>query len=84
MVLAAERIELTVRLDNTRPVEVSDLGQSLQALGKQYDEFVVSHGFDQTPANAQLFVTHLESVTLPPNFIQRRLESDRRFCPHGR
>jgi hypothetical protein len=55
---------LTVRIDNTRPVEISDLGRSLQALGKQFEEFVVSHGYDQTPANAQLFVSHLETGSI--------------------
>lgn len=41
---AHDRAELTVRLDTGRAVEVSDLGRSLQALGKQYEEFVVAHG----------------------------------------
>jgi hypothetical protein len=59
-----ERAELTVTLKNTRPVEVSDLGRSFQAFGKQYEEFVVAHGFDPTPANAQLFVTHLETGSI--------------------
>ena len=39
---AHDRAELTVRLDTGRAVEVSDLGRSLQALGKQYEEFVVA------------------------------------------
>jgi hypothetical protein len=56
--------ELTVRIDNTRPIEISDLGRTLQALGKQYEEFVVSHGFDQTPTNAQLFISHLETGSI--------------------
>jgi hypothetical protein len=81
-VLTTERVELTVRLDNTRPVDVSDLGQSLQAIGKQYEEFVVSHGY-QTPANARLFVTHLETgsiiITLqtlldPASFLLKHVE----------
>ncbi len=55
---------LTVRIDNTRPVEIADLGRSLQALGKQYEEFVVSHGYDPRPANAQLFVTHVETGSI--------------------
>jgi hypothetical protein len=63
-VAETERVELTVRIDNTRPVEVADLGQSLQALGKQYEEFVVSHGFDHRPANARLFVAHLETGSI--------------------
>src|SRR5215813_1236201 len=58
------RAELVVRLDTRRPVEVSDLGRSFQALGKQYEEFVVAHGYDQTPGNAQLFVTHLETGSI--------------------
>jgi hypothetical protein len=60
----ADVVELDVRLDNTRPVEVSDLGNALHALGKQYEEFVVSHGFDQTPGNARLFVTHIETGSI--------------------
>jgi hypothetical protein len=55
---------LTFRIDNARPVEISDLGRSLQALGKQFEEFVVSHGYDQTPANARLFVSHLETGSI--------------------
>ena len=42
---ASDGIELTVKLQNTRPVEVSDLGRSFQALGKQYADFVVTHGW---------------------------------------
>jgi hypothetical protein len=57
-------LRLTVRIDNTRPVEITDLGRSLQALGKQYEDFVVLHGYDQTPANAQLFVSHLETGSI--------------------
>jgi hypothetical protein len=57
-------ISLTVRIDNSRPVEIADLGRSLQALGRQYEEFVVSHGYDPTPANAQLFVTHVETGSI--------------------
>jgi hypothetical protein len=56
--------ELKVRLENSRPVEVSDLGRSLQALGEQYKEFVVAQGYDPIPGNAQLFVTHLESGSI--------------------
>jgi hypothetical protein len=61
---ADRRAELVVRLNTSRPVEVSDLGRSFQALGKQYEEFVVAHGYDQTPGNAQLFVTHLETGSI--------------------
>jgi len=57
-------VSLTVRIDNTRPVEITDLGRSLQALGKQYEEFVVSHGYDHTPANAQLYISHLETGSI--------------------
>jgi hypothetical protein len=59
-----ERVELTVRLDNTRPVEVGDLGRSLQALGKQYEDFVIRHGFEPAPANAHLFIAHLETGSI--------------------
>ena len=59
-----ERAELTIRLNTGRPVEVSDLGRSLQALGKQFEEFVVAHGYDHAPGNAQLFVTHLETGSI--------------------
>ncbi|SRR5260370_28872862 len=55
---------LVVRIDNTRPVEISDLGRTLPALGKQYEEFVVSHGYDQTPGNARLFVSHVETGSI--------------------
>jgi hypothetical protein len=55
---------LDVRLDNTRPIEVSDLGNALNALGKQYEEFVVTHGFDQIAGNARLFVTHIETGSI--------------------
>jgi hypothetical protein len=33
----ADAVELDVRLDNTRPVEVSDLGNALHALGRTGD-----------------------------------------------
>ena len=36
-VARGENLTLTITLKNTKPVEVVDLGLSLQALGKQYE-----------------------------------------------
>jgi hypothetical protein len=49
-----ERAELQFVLHNRRPVDVTDLGQSLQAFGREYEEFVLDHGYEIPPVNARL------------------------------
>jgi hypothetical protein len=58
-----EHAELRVVLDNSRPVDVTDLGRSLEALGREYEEFVVGR-FEPPPVNARLYVSHVESGTI--------------------
>jgi hypothetical protein len=55
--------ELTVRFDNKRPVDVTDLGRSLQALGKEYEEFVVGR-HEPPPTNARLYVARVETGSI--------------------
>jgi hypothetical protein len=58
-----ERAELTLVFDNQRPVDVTDLGRSLQALGREYEEFVVGR-FEPPPVNSRLYVAHVESGSI--------------------
>ena len=55
--------QLTVRLENRRPVDVTDLGRMLQALGTEYEEFVVAR-FEGPPVNARLFVSRVETGSI--------------------
>jgi hypothetical protein len=64
MFFSFEDVQLTVRLDNRSPVDITDFGRSLRALGKQYEEFVVERGFEPPPINARLFVTRVESGSI--------------------
>jgi len=56
--------ELTIRFDNRRPVDVTDLGLSLQALGEEYEEWVVRSLHEPTPTNARLYVTRVETGSI--------------------
>src|SRR5262245_21084315 len=58
-----EQAELTLVLENSRPVDVTDLGRSLQALGREYEEFVVGR-FEPPPVNARLYVSHVETGSI--------------------
>lgn len=57
-------LELTFRLANTRPVELVDLGQSFEALGELYSEFVHSKGYEPTAGNARLYLIDLRSGSI--------------------
>jgi hypothetical protein len=58
-----EQAQLTVRLENRRPVDITDLGRMLQALGTEYEEFVVAR-FEGPPVNARLFVSRAETGSI--------------------
>ncbi|MGJ5088507.1 hypothetical protein ACQR06_23480 [Bradyrhizobium sp. HKCCYLRH1065] len=55
--------ELVVRFDNRRPVDVADLGLSLQALGKEYEEFVLAQ-HEPAPTNARLYIARVETGSI--------------------
>ena len=57
-------IAFQVKYETERPVELSDLGESFRALGKQYEDYVHRHGFDQTPGNARLYVAELRTGSI--------------------
>ena len=59
-----ERAELQFVLENRRPVDVTDLGLSLQALGTEYEEFVVQHGYEILPINARLYISRVETGSI--------------------
>jgi hypothetical protein len=48
--------ELTFHFENRHPVDVTDLGSSLQALGTQYEEYVAASGHDLPAVNARLYI----------------------------
>ncbi|MDO9299424.1 hypothetical protein [Bradyrhizobium sp.] len=56
-------IALEVRYSTGRPVELADLGESFRALGKQYENFVHRHGFEQ-PGNARLYVSEVRTGSI--------------------
>jgi hypothetical protein len=59
------RVELTVRLDNTRPMGVADVGRCLQALGDQFEDFVFRHGLARPRGGARFplrYIDHLGEV----------------------
>jgi hypothetical protein len=58
-----ETAELTLVLRNTRPVDVTDFANSLQALGREYEEFVAGR-FEPGPINAHLYVSRVESGSI--------------------
>lgn len=64
VITVPERAELSVRLKNSRPVDVTDFGRSLQALGREFEEFVVQRGYEPPPVNARLYVTRVESGSI--------------------
>jgi hypothetical protein len=57
------KAELEIRLDNKRPVDITDLGRSLQALGKEYEEFVAER-FEPPPTSARLYVARVETGSI--------------------
>jgi hypothetical protein len=58
-----EHAELTVRFENRRPVDTTDLGRMLLALGTEYEEFVIAR-FEGPPVNARLYVSHVETGSI--------------------
>jgi hypothetical protein len=58
-----ERPALKMVLENTRPVDVTDLGRALEAFGREYEEFVVGR-FEPPPVNARLYITSLETGSI--------------------
>jgi hypothetical protein len=64
VVEAHGELELTVRLINTKPIELVDLGQSFEALGELYSEFVHSKDYDLIAGNARLYLIDLRSGSI--------------------
>jgi len=64
LIEAHEELELKVRLANTKPIELVDLGQSFEALGELYNEFVHSKGYELIAGNARLHVIDLRSGSI--------------------
>ena len=60
----SSEVAFHVKYETARPIELADLGESFRALGKQYEEYVHRQGFDQTPGNAQLYVSQLRSGSI--------------------
>ncbi|UWU86163.1 hypothetical protein N2605_06845 [Bradyrhizobium yuanmingense] len=54
---------LEVRFDNRRPIDITDLGRSLQALGQEYEEFVVGR-YEPAPTNSRLYVARVETGSI--------------------
>lgn len=63
-IIEPEDVALTITIRNTKPVELIDLGKSLQALGQQYEQFVHSHGYESQAGNARLYVSELETGSI--------------------
>jgi hypothetical protein len=57
-------IALTVRFENSRPVELIDLGTSFEALGQEYQRFVHRSGHDTIPENAKLYITEIRAGSI--------------------
>ena len=60
----SSEIAFQVKYETGRPVELADLGESFRALGKQYEDYVHRHGFDQQPGNARLYVAELRTGSI--------------------
>lgn len=58
-----ERSALRVTLNNTRPVDITDLGRMLEAIGREYEEFVVGR-YEPPPVNARLFIAKVETGSI--------------------
>jgi hypothetical protein len=57
-------VAFQVKYETGRPVELADLGESFRALGKQYEDYVHRHGFDQQAGNARLYVAELRTGSI--------------------
>jgi hypothetical protein len=57
-------VAFEIKYDNGRPVELSDLGESFRALGRQYEEYVNRAGFDQQPSNAKLYIAEVRAGSI--------------------
>jgi hypothetical protein len=57
-------LQLQVSIETNRAVELVDLGRSLQAFGKEYEEYVANHAIDLEPIKARLYVTQLRSGSI--------------------
>jgi len=55
---------LTIRFENKQPVELLDLTASFAALGRQYEEFVFSRGYDPQAGNVRLYITELRTGSI--------------------
>jgi len=64
MAIEDKGVAFEVRYDNGRPLELSDLGESFRALGRQYEEYVNRAGFDHQPNNAKLYVARVRSGSI--------------------
>jgi hypothetical protein len=62
--MSDEELELIVCLANTKPVELVDLGQSFEALGELYTEFVHSKGYEPMAGNARLYLVDVRSGSI--------------------
>jgi hypothetical protein len=60
---AQDRAELRLVYDNARPVDITDFGHSLTALGREYENFVVGR-FEPPPVNARLYLAQIESGSI--------------------
>jgi hypothetical protein len=61
---AGREVSLTVRLENSRPVELIDLAISLEALGQEYRTFVHRSGHDDIAGNATLYIEEIRSGSI--------------------
>jgi hypothetical protein len=59
-----DALELVVHLANTKPIELSDLGQSFEAFAELYSEFAHSKGYELIAGNARLYVVDLQSGSI--------------------
>jgi len=66
MVGAVGKTDVTfeVHYKTGQPVELADLGDSFRSLGRQYEDYVNRHGYDQTPNNARLYVTDVRKGSI--------------------
>src|SRR6266704_2395662 len=55
---------LEISFANQRPVELIDLAESFIALGRQYEEFVYSRGYDPQARNVRLYIVEIRSGSI--------------------
>lgn len=59
-----EQLGLTVSLQNSKAVELVDLGKSFEAFGKLYEEFVHAKGYDSIAGNAKLYIVKIREGSI--------------------